>query len=351
MKKKFAEHYGDDCSEAEGVTPLVHAQETTDQSSFKSSYREFLVSGQKKDVDFADDVYAAIDVRDESKRTATLRLCRTNAWFVRHKVTGHVRITSSRCGLRWCPLCIKTKRFVMQESLKPWVRRANRPKFITLTLKHTEAPLSHQIDSLYKFFKSLRRRPYWKRRITGGVWFFQVKKSNNDGLWHPHLHVICEGRYLPREELSDMWFNITHGSSVVDIRAVNDHKKAVEYTARYASAPCRLSDLDMEDAIEVVDSMHGRRICGTFGTAKVVQLVPKKCPDAEEWEYLGGFWEIMQKRHTCEFSQEVWSAFVAERFCYAWEPPPMDESRYTLLPESEEPVRWSQLKFEFEGKL
>lgn len=349
MKKNFQQHFGGSGSEADGTAPSVHAQETNVHPGGSCSYRDFLVSGMAKDVDFTDDVYTAIDDRDDLSRTATLRRCRTNAWFVRHRVTGRVRVASSRCGLRWCPLCIRTKRFVMQQSLKPWVIKANKPKFITLTLKHSEAALSHQIDSLYKFFSNLRRRPYWKKRIEGGVWFFQIKKSANDGLWHPHLHIICEGRYVPQKELSEIWCQITHGSSVVDIRAVKDVRKAVEYVSRYATAPCRLADLDLESAIEVVDSLHGRRICGTFGTGRLVQLVPKKCPDADEWEYMGGFWSVMMTRKNSHWSKEVYLAFVEDRACVSEPPgtgPPPDWSEFEMV---EEPTRWSQLRFEFSG--
>lgn len=347
MKRKFEKHYGPNRSEAEGGPPSVHPQETSQQSSTAFSYRAFLVSGMHKDVDHAVAVYRAIDNRDDTTRTGTLQACRSAAWFVRHRVSGEIRLFSSRCGLRWCPLCIKTKRFVMQESLKPWVKKAKGPKFITLTLKHSKADLSHQIDSLYKFCQTLRRRPFWKKRIKGGVWFFQIKKSKNDGLWHPHLHLIVEGAYLPQKKLSSAWSEITHGSSIVDIRAVKNPKKAVEYVARYATAPCRLADLELEDSIEVFDALHGRRICGTFGTGREVVLAPKKCPDSDSWEFMAGFSAVMFNRHKDDWHAEIYDAFIKERSCYS-QPPPWDQDGKNLLNEIDDmPVTYRQLVFEF----
>lgn len=304
------------------VSPSLDAQETTGSSDFGSSYRLFLTSGIQSTIDFHENVYAALDERDEKKRTQAYNACRSSAWFVRHRVSNEIRVASSRCNLRWCPLCIKTKRYIMLQSLIPWVKNAKKPKFITFTLKHSSSPLEHQIDSLYGYFRLLRKRPYWKSRIKGGIWFFQVTKSENDGLWHPHIHVLCEGRYIPHSELSGIWRDITHGSTIVDTRAVRNPRKAAEYVSRYATAPCKLSSLDLESAVEVVDALAGRRVCGTFGTAKGLQLVPKKCPDADEWEYLAGFTETMLKRHKSDWFKMLYSAFVKnEPFLGSVDPP------------------------------
>jgi hypothetical protein len=330
-----------------GDAPLLDTQETTMQPKFASSYRDFLTSGIQPDIEFNEQVYTAIDERDEKHRRQAYNACRTSAWFVRHRVTGRIRVASSRCSLRWCPLCIKTKRFVMVRSLIPWVQAAKKPKFITLTLRHSNADLEFQVDNLYKFFSNLRRRPYWKKRISGGIWFFQIKKSKSDGLWHPHLHIIAQGRYVPHAELSDIWTEITHGSSIVDIRAVKNPKKASEYVARYASAPCRLSDLDLDDAVTVVDALHGRRICGTFGTGKEIQLVPQKCPDSDEWEFMSGFATVMYNRNRSDWHNEIYRAFVKEDFCYSYpeNPPPAEVNLLEQLQES--PITFKQLVFEW----
>lgn len=338
---------GEEVSEANASPPLLDTQETARQSSFGMSYRTFLTSGIQPDIDFTENIYTAIDARDGKSRRQAFNACRTSAWFVRHRVTGKIRVASSRCNLRWCPLCIKTKRFVMLQSLIPWVKNAKKPKFITLTLKHSNADLHHQIDSLYKFFSNLRRRPFWKSRIKGGVWFFQITKSKTDGLWHNHLHIIADGRYIPVSDLSSIWSDITSGSSIVDVRAVKNPKKTAEYVARYASCPCRLSDLDDDAAIELVDALSGRRICGTFGTAKELQLVPKKCPDSEDWEYMAGVSEVMYKRTNSDWHSEIYRAFVADDECLAVpnESPPDN----ALIEEVtiDEPITYKQLAFEW----
>jgi hypothetical protein len=43
-------------------------------------------------------------------------------------------------------------------------------------------------------------------------------KYRGDGMWHPHLHVIAEGRFLDKHALSAAWHHATGDSFVVDIR-------------------------------------------------------------------------------------------------------------------------------------
>lgn len=325
----------------------LDAQETTVQHDIRFTYRSFLTSGIQPTIDFHERVYTSLDCRDGKHRAAAYNACRTSAWLVRHRVTGKIRLASSRCNLRWCPLCQKTKRYVMLQSIVPWVRSAKKPKFLTLTLKHSAAPLIAQIDSLYNFFRQLRRRPYFKKRIIGGIWFFQITKSKSDGYWHPHLHILCDGRYIPQKELSSIWSSITHGSNVVDIRAVKDVKKTADYVARYATSPCKLDSLDFVDAIDVVDAVAGRRICGTFGSAKGLHLVPKKCPDSEDWDYLCGVTECMALRQSSDWHKEIYSSWVQDRYCYSEpRPPGIDlETPSSLL--IDEPVKYKQAVFEW----
>jgi len=332
-------------------SPSLDTQETTCHISGMLSYRNFLTSGIPNSVAASQRLYAAVDGRDGKNRTEAYNACRSSAWFVRHRVTGKIKLASSRCNLRWCPLCIKTKKYVMRSAITPWINSGKRPKFITLTLKHSEAPLSLQIESLYKFFGILRRRPRWKKRIIGGIWFFQITKSKNDELWHPHLHLVCDGKYFPHKELMSMWSEITHGSSIVDIRAVKNAKKVADYVARYATAPCAIDKLDDDDALAVFDALHGRRICGAFGTAKGLQLVPKKCPDSEEWEYLDSFGSVQFNRHKSDWHRTIYECFIKESYCPCSPNPDPPPESWTYLEVLYEPVNFKQMVFEFSSEI
>jgi hypothetical protein len=107
-------------------------------------------------------------------------------------------------------------------ALLEWLPTVTAPKFITLTLKHSPAPLSHQISTLYGCFRKLRKTKLLTKTVRGGIWFFQVKQSAADYLWHPHLHIVVDSPYIPKHQLSRAWLSITKTSQIVDIRQITN---------------------------------------------------------------------------------------------------------------------------------
>jgi hypothetical protein len=331
--------------------PSLDTEETSEHHAPSGTYRAFLISGCLKSVSNARTVIGVVGTGDPENRLKAYDNCRSNAWFVRHNVSGKIRVASSRCGLRWCPLCIKTKRFAIVQNVAAWMTPIVQPKFLTLTLKHSDSPLESQIDNLYKFFKELKRRPWFKKRVFGGVWFFQVKQSKTDFKWHPHLHILFQGRFIEHEKISQIWSQITHGSTIVDIRAVGNRKKAVEYVARYAAAPCDLNELPHNKAVEVASALHNRRICGSFGTAKIVKFTPKPPEDAADWIKLGNFSDIMRGSALNSFDEEIVNCWKSGQTCNVLPPniPPPETKSEIITPD--DVITYEQLLLEFyEGK-
>lgn len=272
---------------------LVHNRETSEQFEPQPTYAAILRRSCKRSYAAALRIYLLLDGGPDNGRARRLADCRQNAWFTRNSDSGEVRVASSCCHLRWCPVCANARRNYVTHSVAEWLGNANHPKLITLTLRHTNAPLEHQIQHLYNYFRELRRRKDFKKAVTGGMWFFQIKKSSDDGMWHPHLHCLVTGLYLPRRRLSRMWMQITYGSMVTDIRPIHDPVKVANDVARYATSPGSLVDLPPDDAIEMVEALHGRRICGTWGDARGISLRPKKQDEKGKWVSLGSWTIVM----------------------------------------------------------
>ncbi len=190
-----------------------------------------------------------------------------------------------------------------------WIRNIPHPKFLTLTLRHTVSPLFFQIRQLYKSFQKLRRMKFFKTATPGGVWFFQVKKSQSDNLWHPHLHCLIYGDYIPIRHLKRQWSKVTGGSDIVDIRAIHDPQGAAADVARYASSAGSLVGLSLDDSCELVDAMEGRRICGAWGTGRAVSLRPPKCKDKDKWENIGSWQAIICQRKYDHNADAIWHAW------------------------------------------
>jgi len=266
----------------------VHTSETTGKNastgSLAAKFARSFACRQSKAIE----LYEHLDYSPENSRAARLRKCRKVAWFSRHKVTGEVRLCFDCCKLRWCVHCGSARISWMTFAASSWLHTLDRPKFVTLTLRHSNSNLTWQIMNLYRFFRALRKRPDWKLYVQGGIWFFQIKKSDPSGQWHTHIHCLLDAYYYPQYELREAWRKVTGGSFIVDIRPIHNPKKASNDAARYAACPADLSELDIDEALDVYHALHGRQLCGTFGTAKGVPLKPPKDEHPELWEIIGG---------------------------------------------------------------
>lgn len=216
--------------------------------------------------------YDFLDQGDEGTRRHRLDECGSFAWFVHDTESGQVFIESNSCGLRWCPMCAAKVRKTTAANAADWIKHIPDPKFLTLTLKHTDAPLGQQVTQLYRSFALLRKRKQLKGLFRGGIWFFQIKFNTEHQQFHPHLHILLDGKRRERTLISKLWLDVTGDSCVIDIRKIWDIDKAAAEVARYAATPCSLTKLDIGWAYTVVQELEGRKLCGTFGSARNVHL-------------------------------------------------------------------------------
>jgi len=148
-------------------------------------------------------------------------------------------------------------------------------------------PLAAQITRLYTAFVNLRRHVLWRSHVTGGAAFCEIKRGN-DGMWHPHLHILVEGDYLAQRLLSQAWLCVTGDSSVVDIRACRNMEEVRKYVTKYVTKPIDHSImLEPRYLDEAVFALKGRRLCMTFGSWRGIVLEPSQPPDDREWKAVG----------------------------------------------------------------
>lgn len=272
----------------------VHTVETPDITHAVTSYRNTQKKHCRIELTAVEELYTHFDNLEGTQRQKALLECRTRAWFVRSREDGFVKVASNACRLRWCPLCSKARQNYIRHQVSDWFTEAYYPKFLTLTVLHTQQDLATQIDRIYHAFRELRRAKFFRDHCTGGIWFFQLCWNPKRQEWHPHLHTILSGQYMDYKRLKQLWYYYTQDSDILDIRPVKDPKKVADYVARYAARPLELSSLPNKQAIEAMSSLFGRRLAGCFGSAKSISLRPKKIPDPENWEYLGS-WRIIHE--------------------------------------------------------
>lgn len=283
---------------------------TSEISRPRFSYRDHLTLEFPSKMSAVEQMYSRVDELENKNYFLRLVNCRSLAMFQRNEKTGKVRVTSEHCGLRWCPLCAKQRQGRIANEVSAWFEKVHKPVLLTLTLKHTTAPLKHQVYYLYKDFKKLRNRKLFRRSSKGGIWFFHIKRSRSDGCWHPHLHCLMDSDWIDKFKLSALWSKITGGSHVIHLKTVENPHNSVGHAARYSSEPCDLSTLSEQDGQEVFFAMHGKRLCGTWGSGRKMDLRKPKDPESHEWKNIGNWNEVKSLIGTDSKADAIWQAYV-----------------------------------------
>jgi len=291
---------------------LVQEKETTLTQRFIGSYRDFLDADNPVAVKNSKLFYNQVDWVHDTKYSDRLKECRTRAWFLRNSVTGRVRVATNQCRLRWCYHCSKSRQQFITQAILPWLEKAKEPKLLTLTLRHTQKPLPEQIDYLYSSFVKLRSRNYVKKRIRGGVWFFQITYNKSKQEWHPHLHCLLDADYMAHCTLKSYWSEITDGSEIIHIRTIYDRDKTLSHNARYAARPSTLEKIPVLLWPQLFTAFKNRRMVGTWGGARSISLRPQKPMDAEEWKKIGNFTTVRELLTSSEDARQIWDAWLKD---------------------------------------
>ena len=229
-------------------------------------------------------VYEALRRLDVShRRMGSFIECGQFSWIQRDR-KNHERyaLKTNACHDRFCVPCC-TARGTKLSARVAAKMATTRYRMITLTLKHNPAHLADQIDRLVDCFRNLRKTRLWKTHVKGGVAFTEVKLSDRTGLWHPHLHILCHGRFIDKNELKKAWLAVTGDSMVTSIDMVKDRKHAADYTAKYCTKGWDHPVFANEDKLaEAIAALRGRRLVTTFGSWRGFKL--NEPPEPGDWE-------------------------------------------------------------------
>jgi hypothetical protein len=199
----------------------------------------------------------------------------------------------STCHDRFCLPCGRERSRVIAGNVK--LKLDGKPaRFLTLTLRSHAEPLDELLAKLTRDFTSLRRTKLWRNRVTGGVAFIEVKWLAGTNRWHVHLHALLQGRYVPRQDLSELWLRITDTSDVIDIRIVEDEAQCTHYICKYASKPLDRTVVVVPLRLdEAIVALKGKRLCLTFGSWRGYKLTEP--PESGTWVQLGTLEDVITR--------------------------------------------------------
>ena len=216
-------------------------------------------------------VFAAMCRTDQSDaRKHAFWHCRDRVHVVQSPSTGEVEAFPETCHDRFCLPCGQIRSRKIAQSVEKLMRESEaKLLFVTLTLRGTpQDRLSTMLGKLRDAWKALRRLDGWKNAIKGGVVMTEIKWSTTSGgHWHPHYHIIAEGRWLDEKWLENAWKVVTRDSDQVKVKRVRDPAEALSYVTKYASKPMDAS-FTMKSYLldEAMIALKGTRLAACFGT-------------------------------------------------------------------------------------
>ncbi|GAI87694.1 unnamed protein product, partial [marine sediment metagenome] len=217
--------------------------------------------------------------------------CRTKAWLYWNPEDDLIKYVSNSCRGRWCPMCAKARMSVIAHNCFEFLSKQKAVRFLTLTLKHSDIPLSEQIRRMKKCFIRLGRRVFWKKYVTGSICFLHLKENDEKTQYHVHLHIFLTGSYVPQEQLVAEWLKVTGDSIIVHVQAAYSDKElgtTIKDYARYAGCPTNLRMISKEHRLEVVHAFQGIQVCWTTGVCRTVSLSQPKYKEGDSKGVLMG---------------------------------------------------------------
>lgn len=227
-------------------------------------------------------------------RLSQFAFCGAHAYVLQNvEDPSRYRIAGSACHDRFCLPCANERSRAIAASVLE-IAANKQLRFLTLTVKSADEPLSEVLDKLYGAFQSFRRRKLWRTKVDGGCAFLEIKRSCQNTRWHPHLHILIEGRYFPYQKLKAAWYAITGDSFIIDIRLVRDSRQASYYVTKYAAKPLHKSYLDDPLRLdEAILALHGRKLVLTFGNWRGITLSVRPIDGA--WVQIGTLESFIQR--------------------------------------------------------
>lgn len=218
------------------------------------------------------------------RRLAAFVQCGSNAWVMRDvNNPARLALASQKCHDRFCVPCAKERARIVASNLRDKLPNAQL-RFLTLTMKSSDEPLAVQLTRLRKCFQRFRNDKRIKPLMAGGLSFLEITLSEKLHQWHPHLHIVFEGKYLPHDLASLVWHEITTDSYIVHIRAVTGNDTVREYLAHYLSVGVNASVWrDTPKLDELIKAMAGTRTIAAFGTWRTIGLARSPLSDTT-WE-------------------------------------------------------------------
>lgn len=271
------------------------------------------------------------------------------------------------CNARFCPACsrersLRTFNRVLDRLEPEFLRSVPDLRWITFTIVNPqEGDLLPSIVDLLKGFRRLRS-PHimngkrglqwncWTESVDGYLWNLEISHNMKARTWHPHIHVIYAGDFIPWQELKIEWSKALRPTGRVgDIKIgeayttslEGEHQAVRECANPRAAMDCLLevckytlapfeSDIPASCILELTDAIYNKRLFGSGGDWR---LPPEQNRNSiPYWALEGGLARCLQDPDSlwtdksyadsillsCASSHPVWVQIVRNYEAFYW---------------------------------
>lgn len=225
-------------------------------------------------------ILALIEAKEECIRNLARRMatCADSVHLFFDADDGTANEYLHRCKARLCPLCARARSNHVSRQVEEQVREMKSPRHLVLTVKSRDVGLTTQLRDLRGWFAKLRRTPFWQKHVTRGVYTVEVTINERTGLWHPHIHCVFEGQYLPYKIVQRLWHEITGGSEIIWLAPVDNAQGMARELCKYIGKPQQAEHWTDENIRTYALAIRGSRMMQSFGKARpkpILDLTPE----------------------------------------------------------------------------
>jgi len=238
------------------------------------------------------------------------------------------KLTSTYCNNRWCPICNRIRTAKLIKSYLPELNKMKEPQFVTLTIPNVSGKvLKSTIEGMTKEFIKIKNLFYGRRSFRiNGIRKTEVTYNPEANEYHPHFHVILDGRNVG-EELINEWLSRYPDANrgAQDIRDADENSmlELFKYATKLTTKN-RITKEEDKTVIEVnpkaldtiYQALYKKRTFQSMGWVKQVsedidevdaQIVEDVDEDVEVWkweqeasDWVSGAGELLTGCDACE---------------------------------------------------
>lgn len=252
------------------------------------------------------------------------------------------------CDQIACPACSRRKsvEYYSRIMLQHGPRIDRQPdtyplRWIVLDIENPAwGSLAPALDDFQHAWRAMRRSNHalWSDNVRGYLFNFEVTCNRKRRSWHPHLHLLYSGNYIPAAVLQRAWRRRLGGRGRIGRATIGscyamgpdghkhllvdgagssrDVKACVYEAAKYTFKPFECRDIPGSVLVELRDALYNRRLRGTAG-----DLATSKPKAKTRFRNLGGLKTMLKDYTSPYYASPGFSAHVmhaAARDVHRW---------------------------------